>query len=109
LFPYTTLFRSPQLVELEPGAAPDLAGHRREPPRARHLAEERPRRRALLVGRRHRLPRVEPGDPLQRVAHPGEAGEVRIEVEVAVRDDVEAGALLLADDDRDRVEQLLPV
>ena len=58
---------------------------------------------------RRRL-RVVLGDAAQalaRVGEPGAAGEVEVEVVVTVRDDVQSGELLVADDRGDRVEVLL--
>ena len=54
---------------------------------------------------------VELGDaaqPLGRIREPRPAGEVEVEVVVAVREDVEAGELLVADHGCDRVDVLLP-
>ena len=48
-----------------------------------------------------------PGPALQRVVVPGAARHVLVAVKVAVREQVEPGALLVADDDGHRVLELL--
>ena len=63
-----------------------------------------PRRGGLL---RLQVVALEAGPALQRIVMPGAAGQVLVAVEIAVGQDVEPGALLVADDDRQRVLELL--
>src|SRR5579863_7939736 len=47
------------------------------------------------------------GPALQRIVMPGAAGEILVDVEVAMIENVEAGALLVSDNDRHRVLEFL--
>ena len=88
----------------------DLADDARPAPRRLDLVHQRagreleqPVARALVL----QLLVLEPLPALQRVVVPRAAGEVLVEVVVAVREDVEPGALLVGDHGGVRVEELL--
>ena len=88
----------------------DLADDARPAPRRLDLVHQRPRReleqpvaRALVL----QLLVLEPLPALQRVVVPRAAGEVLVEVVVAVREDVEPRTLLFGDHGRVRVQELL--
>ena len=102
----------PQLGVLErvPRVVLDLADDARPAPRRLDLVHQRPGRereqpvaRALVL----ELLVLEPLPALQRVVVPRAAGEVLVEVVVAVGEDVEPGALLVGDHGGVRVEELL--
>ena len=88
----------------------DLVDDVRPAPAGVDLVEQRARR-VVQPGRggffRLQVVALEPGPALQRIVMPGAAGHVFVAVEVAVRDEVEPGALLIADDDGQRVLELL--
>ena len=88
----------------------DLVGDTRPAPRGVDLVEQRARRipqprAARLFGLQ--VVAIEAGPALQRIVMPAAAGEIFVAVEVAVRQDVEPGALFVADHDRERVLELL--
>ena len=88
----------------------DLAGDPRPAPCGVDLVEQRAGRVAQPgASRRLGLQGValEAGPALQRIVVPAPPGEVLVAVEVAVREDVEAGALLVADHDGERIFELL--
>ena len=102
----------PQLGVLERVARVvlDLADHARPAPRRLDLVHQRPGRelqqpvtRTLVL----QLLVLEPRPALQRVVVPRAAGEVLVQVVVAVGEDVEARALLVGDHGGVRVEELL--
>src|SRR5205085_4412472 len=74
------------------------------------LIEQRARRivqpgcRGLL---RLQMIALEAGPALKRIVVPRASGQVFIDVEITVAENVEAGALLIADDDGERVLELL--
>src|SRR4029453_4298309 len=84
----------------------DLARHARPAPGRVDLVQQRARwiaqpRTAPLLGLQ--VISFEARPALQRIVMPAAAGEVFIAVEIAVRQDVEAGALFIADDDGEGV------
>ena len=88
----------------------DLADDARPPPRRLDLVHQRPgreREQAVAGALVLQLLVLEALPALQRVVVPRAAGEVLVEVVVAVGQDVEPGALLVGDHGRVRVEELL--
>ena len=65
------------------------------------------KRHAAFAGRRRLRVLVEAAHVARRIIGPALAADVRVEMRVAVGDDVEAGQLLLVQIDRDRVDILL--
>ena len=88
----------------------DLVDDVRPAPAGVDLVEQRARRvvepgRARLLGLQ--IIAFEAGPALERIMVPRAAGHVLVAVEVAVSEDIEPGPLLVADDDRQRVLELL--
>ena len=89
----------------------DLAGDARPSPGRVDLVEQRARR--IPQPRAPRLLRLqvvalEARPALNRIVVPAASGEIFVAVEVAVREDVQPGPLLVADDDRQRILEFLP-
>jgi hypothetical protein len=100
---------APDLRELERDLGRDLVHDSGVLPAAHDLVQPGPDRvRPHRVGGLDRLLR-HPLEALGRIEEPRPAGEVGVEVVVAVRDDVEAGALLVSDHGADGVDELLAV
>jgi hypothetical protein len=88
---------------------PDLGDDGGIAPAAHDLVEDRPGRVRPLVARGIGVDAGDPAEALDRVEDPRAAAEVGVEVEVAVRHDVETRSLLVADDGGDGVRELLAV
>ena len=104
--------RQPPDLRIVERPVDDLVDDARPAPAGVDLVQQRARR--IAQPGRSRLFRLqvvplEPGPPLQRVVMPGSAGHVVVAVQVAVRDDVEPGALLVGDHGGQRVAELLAV
>ena len=98
----------PELVELERRSELDPADDGRQPPGAEDLCEQRARRVDPLVARRQRLLGRDAREALDGICDPRSPAEIGVEVIVAVREDVEPRPLLIRDDGRHRIRELLP-
>ena len=104
-----SLREAPQLRIIERPVL-DLVDHVRPAPAGVDLVQQRARR--IVQPRRGGLFRLqivalEAGPALQRIVMPGPARQILVDVKIAVRQDVEPGALLVADHHRHRVLKLL--